>query len=243
MDPETNNPQLVSQPESLPDSEAEINEDRALSLLKNVDLAPADIETLATHTALLKSRKFRLSLASHPRTPRRIALRLIREFYTFDLMQFSLRPTVAADLKRLADEMLIARLPSIPLGERISLAQRCSPTVSAALLLDRESRVWQTALTNPRLTEAGVVRALQRHNATPAFVEAVCRHPKWSLRHEVRLALLRNAHTPLARAMDFARQLAPPQLRDILYASKLPENIKHCLRKHSDAEKRSRTAS
>jgi len=224
-----------------PGAEPELNEDLALSLLKNADLAASEIEQLTTHAALLKSRKVRLVLASHPRTPRRIALRLIREFYTFDLMQFSLRPTVAADLKRLADEMLIARLPSITLGERIALARRCSATVGAALLLDRESRVWQTALANPRLTEAGIIRALQRHNATPTLVEAICHHPNWSVRHEVRMALLRNAHTPLARAIEFARHLPPSQLRDILHNSKLPENIKEYLRKHLDIGKRSGT--
>ena len=64
----------------------------------------------------MKSRKVRLALAAHPRTPRRIALRLIRELYTFDLMQFSLIPAVAADLKRVADELLVARLASITSG-------------------------------------------------------------------------------------------------------------------------------
>ena len=67
----------------------------------------------------MKSRKVRLTLAAHPRAPRRIALRLIRELYNFDLMQFSLMPAVAADLKRLADELLVSRLASIALGERI----------------------------------------------------------------------------------------------------------------------------
>jgi hypothetical protein len=219
--------------DSVSSVDPELNEDRALSLLKNPNLPAVEIEHLTAHPALMKSRKVRLALAAHPRTPRRIALRLIREFYTFDLMQFALRPTAAADLKRLADDLLVARLPSITLGERIALARRCSSNVGTALLLDREPRVWQTALSNPRLTEAGIIKALQRHNATPAFVDGVCHHPKWSVRPEIRVALLRSAHTPLARAIDFARNLAPPHLRDILYNSKLPENIKQCLRKHS----------
>jgi len=239
MDAERENPQVLSE-DSVPLANPELNEDRALSLLKNIDLPAADIEQLAAHPALMKSRKVRFALAAHPRTPRHIALRLIREFYTFDLMQFSQRPTAAADLKRLADEMLISRLSSITLGERIALARRCSANVGTALLLDREPRVWQTALANPSLTEAAILRALQRHNATPALVEGICRHAKWSVRHEIRITLLRNAHTPLARAIEFARKLAPPHLRDILHNSKLPENIKECLRRHSD--QRSKTS-
>ena len=146
-------------------------------------------------------------------------------------MQFALTPAAAADLRRVADELLVARVGSITLGERISLARRCSEMVARVLLLDKETPVWQAALENPRLTERGVVRALQRASATPALVEAVSHHAKWSPRPEIRLALLRNAHTPLARALEFARRLPPALLRDILHTSKLPEPTKAYLRK------------
>jgi hypothetical protein len=208
-----------------------LTEDQALALLKNTDLPATDIERIAKNSGAMKSRKVRRALAAHSRAPRRIALRLIRALYTFDLMQFTLMPAAAADLKRIADELLIARLASITLGERISLARRCSAAVASALLLDKESRVWQAALENPRLTEASIVKALQRTQAAPAFVEAVCHHAKWSLRPEIRLVLLRNAHTPLARAIEFARRIPPVQLRDILHSSRLPEKIKVYLQK------------
>jgi hypothetical protein len=208
-----------------------LTEDFALALLHRRDLSSEDVENLAKNLAVTKSRKVRFAIATHPRAPRHISLKLIREFYTFDLMQYALTPGVAADLKRAADELLVTRLPSITLGERISLPRRGSESVAAALLLDRESRVWQTALENGRLTEAAVVRVLLRSNASTALVKAVCHHPKWSPRQEIRMALLRNAKTPLARALEFARTLPPPQLRDILHSSHLPEKVKVYLRK------------
>jgi len=170
---------------------------------------------------------------SHPRTPRRFALRFLRELYTFDLMQFALTPTAPADLKRIAEELLVNRLASITLGERISLARRASEMVAGALLLDEQKRVWQTALENPRLTEVSVVRALQKPGAVPAFVVTVSHHSKWSVRPEVQIALLRNARTPLAPAVEFARRIPPTLLRDILHSSRLPEEIKKCLRKEA----------
>lgn len=235
-------PQFYSEPRSAPaappnaesaESAADPNltEDIALALLKNGDISPESVEQISRSSGVMKSRKVRLALASHTRTPRRIALRLIRELYTFDLMHFSLIPAAPADLKRTADELLVARLASVSLGERIALARRCSALVAAALLLAKESRVWQTALQSPRLTEASVVKALQRPDAAPAFVETICHHAKWSLRPEVRMALLRNAHTPLARALEFARRIPPPMLRDILHASRLPEKTKMYLQK------------
>ena len=216
-----------------------LTEDRALALLKRGDLSAEHIEQISKNAAVMQSRKVRLALAAHPGAPRRIALRLIRELYTFDLMKFAMLPAVAADLKRTADELLVARVTSITLGERISLARRSSTMVAGALLVDKEKSVWQTALENPRVTETVIVKALQRSNASPAFVEAIARHAKWSVRPEVRMALLRNEHTPLARALEFARRLAPAQLRDILHASRLPEKTKAYLRK--DLESRGRS--
>ncbi len=208
-----------------------LTEDLILAQLKNRDLPAEQIAQISTNSVVTKSRKVRLALAAHPHTPRRLVLRLIRELYTFDLMHFALLPGAAADLKHIADDLLVSRLASVSLGERISLARRCSGSVAAALLLDKESRVWQTALENSRLGEAAIVKALQRPGASPAFVDAVCHHAKWSLRPDVRVALLRDPHTPLSRALEFARRLPPPQLRDILHASRLPEKIKGYLRR------------
>jgi len=244
MNAEPENPFPVSSPadaNSDPPSvspDPALTEDLALALLKNRDLPGEEIEKVSKNSVATKSRKVRFALAAHPHTPRPLALRLIRELYTFDLMQFALLPAAAADLKRVADDLLVSRLASVSIGERISLARRCSGSVAAALLLDKESRVWQTALENSRLTEAAIVKALQRPAATPAFDEAVCHHAKWSLRPEVRVALLRNPHTPLARALEFARRLAPPQLRDILHSSRLPERIKNYLREDLEARKK-----
>jgi hypothetical protein len=213
------------------DATSALTEDLALAELKNQDLTSNVIEQISRNTAAMKSRKVRIAVASHPRAPRRIALRIIRELYTFELMKFALMPAAAADLKRVADELLLSRVTSITLGERISLARRSSTVVAGALLLDKESQVWQPALENVRLTEAAVVKALQRSTATRAFVEAVCHHAKWSVRREVQVALLRNAHTPLAKALELARRIPARQLRDILHTSKLPEGIKSQLRK------------
>ena len=208
-----------------------LNENLVLAQLAHRNLSSDAIEEICRNSAVMKSRKVRLALASHPRAPRRLALRLIRELYTFELMRFALMPTAAADLRRVADELLLSRLTSITLGERISLARRSSEFVAGALLLDKENPVWEAALDNARLTEVAVVKALRRSNATAALVGAVCHHAKWSVRPEVRIALLGNQHTPLAKALEFARQLAPAQLGGILHASRLPETIKTYLRR------------
>jgi len=212
-----------------------------LALLERRDLPAAAVEQLGKNPAALKSRKVCVSLAAHPHAPRHVALRLLRRFYTFDLMAFALQPAVTTDLKRVADELLVARLASITLGERLTLARRSSGSVAAALLLDKEPSVARTALDNGRLTEAAVIKTLMRPAARAALVEAICHHAKWSVRREVRVALLRNRHTPLARALEFARTLPPPLLRDVLHTSRLQGKIKTCLRKDLKSRKSSQS--
>jgi len=239
---ETAHPAAAAVSSRGPDPISSLNEDLALALLERRDLAPETLERFGHDPAVLKSRKVCVALAGHPRTPRHLALRLLRHFYTGDLMHFALRPSVAADLKHFAAEQLVTRLPSVTLGERMMLARRASETVVAALLLDKERRVAHTALDNARLTEAAVIRAVLRPNAGAVFVEVVCHHPRWSLRREIRMALLRSPHTPLARALEFARNLPPLLLRDVLHTSRLPEKIKDYLRENLK-EKRSREVS
>jgi hypothetical protein len=212
-------------------ADAALTEDLALSLLKRADVTADALEQVGKNAAVLKSRKVKLGLVEHPRTPRHISLPLVRQLYTFDLMQVALTPVVPADIKMAADEALCHRMETISSGEKLSLAHRASGRVAGELRLDPEARVVHAALENSRLTESAIVRALTRREASTVFVEALCHHRQWSLRREVRVALLRNEKTPMARAVEFARTLPAGQVRKILQGSRLPGNVKECLLK------------
>jgi hypothetical protein len=227
-----------------------LTEDFALGLLKRADLPPEVIEQLAKNTNALKSRKVKIALASHPHTPRHVSVPLARQFYTFDLMKVALSPTVPADVKVAVDDVLISRLKTVTIGERLTLARRASGRVAAALLLDvetigtkitdaktvaRETRVMQAALENPRLTEALVINSVLRPAASAALVHAVAQHTNWSCRREIRAALLRTEHLSLARALEFGHEIPGPLLHELLTASRLPAQIKDQLLRESQA--------
>src|SRR5271157_6008974 len=227
-------------------ADPDLTEDLALALLKRPDLPPEVLETLAKNANALKSRKVKIALASHPHTPRHVSVPLVRQFYTFDLMKVALSPSVPADVKVAADDVLISRLKTVTIGERLTLARRASGRVAAALLLDvekmdgkivdgkiidaetvaHETRVRQTALENPRLTEALVISSVLRPAASAALVHAVAQHAKWSCRREIRAALLRTEHLSLARALEFSREIPAPLLPELLASSRLPAKIK-----------------
>jgi hypothetical protein len=200
-----------------------LSEELALALLERRDLPGEALEALSKNPSLLQSRRVQVGVAAHPKTPRHVSLPAIRHLHTFEVMQLALSPAVLADIKKAAEETLVARLEKITLGERTTLARRASGRVAAALLLDSEPRVIESAVTNPFLTEVLVIKALLGGKATGTLVEAVCRDPKWSLRREVRIALLRHPLTPAEAAGQFAHSLPSGVLHEMLQEARLPE--------------------
>ena len=207
------------------------NEDQALALLKKPQAPAAALEALAKNNDLMKSRKVRLRLAMHPRTPRHISVPLLRNLFTLELMRVALHTLTPADVKRAAENVITGHIKTISSGERATLARRASGRVAGALLLDAEPRIVAIALDNGRLTESEVVKALMRLDVPSTSVAAICRHPKWLTRHEVQIAALQNSKTPLGAALGFARALHPAQLKELLAGSRVPPTVADYLRK------------
>lgn len=207
-----------------------LNEDLALSMLKRRDLSRDALESLWKNKAVAKSRKVQLAIVMHPAVPRHVSLPVIRHLYAFELMQIALAPTVPADVKRIAEEAIVARFSTISAGERSELAKRSSGRVAAALLLDKEERIMQAALLNPQMTEAWIVKALKAGHGTEILAPAVSRHGKWSQRMDVKIALIGNRHTPFARVAQFAGELPLNAIKEILRSARLTPNVKGCLK-------------
>ncbi len=212
-------------------SDPGLTEDLALAMLERRDLSRFALEDMSRNGAVMKSRLVLNALVCHPRTPRHVSLPIARHLYTFELMKIALSPAVPADIKMAAEEAIVARLETVTLGERLTLARQSSSRVAAALLMDPEGRIVDAALENPRMTEAWIVRTLQKEEAPQVFVEIVCRHQKWSLRQEIRVALLRNGKTPLARTLSFAQALPTAVLRDVLRHARIQAHVKVYLMK------------
>ncbi len=206
-------------------SDPALSEDLALALLKRSDL-PSNIIEQLSKKAIGMTRKIRFALVTNPKTPRHVSVTLVRQLFTFDLMKMALTPVVAADLKIAAKQALMDRLEAVSSGEKLSLARRSSGRVATALLLDPDPKVCRTALDNARLTEAHMTKAVTSPKASAAFIHAVCEHPKWSVRRDVRAALLRTEKLSLSKAVEYAQVLPPALVREILRNSRLPSGIK-----------------
>jgi len=203
------------------------NEDQAVAFLQRKDLTTDMLSSLARNPEAVKSRKVVLALIAHPRTPRHVSIPLLRRTFVFDLMQVTLTPSIAADIKRAAEDQLLVRLETLSTGEKTTLAKRASGRVAAALLQDGDERVVEPALDNAQLTESFVVQALMKPRAPEVLFELASEHRNWSLRPEVQLALLRSEKTPLSRAQEFASSFSNEVLESVL-----PDSRKALLRAH-----------
>src|SRR5437016_11316071 len=106
-----------------PAGDPHASEDVILVFLKRTDLQGLDFEQLTRNSGVVKSRKVKLAIAKHPKAPRHITLPLLRELFTFDLMNVAFAHTAPADIRIAAEEALMNRLESISNGERLTLAR------------------------------------------------------------------------------------------------------------------------
>ena len=226
-----------------------LDETKLTLLLSRKDLPVEVLEEIGVRKALLKSYAVKKALLFHPRTPRLVGLRLLKDLYLMDLVQFALSPAVPAELKRYAEQQVVARLPQLPLGQKITLGRRGPARVAGALLLEGHAEVLPIALDNPYLTEAQVLKALAREKVPTVVVQALAKHRKWSQAYNVRLAIVRNPSAPISTVLMFLPQLTVSDLRELAAPGIVPENLRKYLlaevnrrmltsQKHADREAR-----
>jgi hypothetical protein len=209
-----------------------LEETHVCLLLERKDLRVEILDEVARRKSLLKSYRVKRALAFHPRTPRLVSLRLLRDLYLMDLVQVAILPGVSAELKRNAEDQLLARLPQLPLGQKITLARRGPARVAGALLAEGHVQVVSIVLDNAYMTEAQILRALAREKLPLSVIPAIVQHRKWSVTYNVRLALVRNRAAPLATILSYLPELAVSDLRELAAPGIVPEN----LRKYLEAE-------
>jgi len=193
-----------------------LHESLLCRLLERRD-APAELlRRVAQRAEWIRSYPVKLRLARHPHTPRLIALACVRQLFLFDLARVSLLPSALAEVRRVAEDLVLNRLAQLPVGQKITLAKQGPARVAAALLAEGLPSTLEHVLENAHLNEAQITRVLARSDLSARVVGAIARHPKWSISPHVRIALLRHPLTPLARIMAFLPDIPLADLRDIM---------------------------
>jgi hypothetical protein len=213
-----------------------LDETQLCLLLERKDLPAEILEEVARRKPLLKNYRVKRALAFHPHTSRLAGLRLLRELYLMDLVQLTLLPGTPGELKRNAEDQLIARLPQLPLGQKITLARRGPARVAGALLAEGHKQIVGVVLDNAKLTEGQILRVLSREKLPLDVIPAITGHRKWSCTYNVRLALVRHPGSTLSTVLSYLPELTVSDLRELSAPGIVPES----LRKYLQAEIRRR---
>ena len=173
-----------------------LDENHLLTLLKRRGL-PDDIFTIIYGSKrLMESSKVVFALACHPEIPVHIAQTLLPRFYILDLAKVCAMPGITPDLKLLAERCIIQRLPTQPLGTKLTLARRGSSAVVEALLREGTPQLVEACLDNPYLKEGAVHQFIASYVSTAETISMVARSGRWKGRPNIRLAILKNPRTP-----------------------------------------------
>ncbi len=173
-----------------------LSNEHLLALLKRNDLPEAIPKLVHQHRRNTLSHQLVLALVKNPATPGSLVRNLLPNLRLLELVDLCFIPGATSDQKVAAEQAILQRLPAVPVGNRITLARRATATVVGEILKEGDARTIEACLNSPRLKESAVFQFLNGTEATATTISIVARHGRWQQRPNLRMAILKNRHTP-----------------------------------------------
>jgi len=204
-------------------------EDEAIAVLDNTYVTPAICQQIAQNQRLTGFYSVRLKLVALKHTPQAHAVKFVHYLYWSDLVRLSVDMKVNAPVRRAIDTILVHKVDKLTLGERITVAKRCSHALIKALLFDPDPKVFEALLINQRLREDDLLLIAGSERATPTHLQLLADDRKWSYRYNIRKALVMNPLTPRSAAASMLRSLTPRDLRLIHRNPQTTVYVRRCI--------------
>ena len=202
-------------------------------LLERKNLPGEILEEVARRKPLLKNYRVKKALAFHPRTPRLVTLRLLRDLYLMDLVQLD---TFAGHSDGVETECggsadFAAAAAAAWTENHSGAARACASGWRASRGRARANRYHRSG---QRVSDGShkCCECFRAKNCRPGVVRTISLHRKWSISYNVRLALVRHPLSPLATVLAYLPELTVSDLREL--AS--PGIVSESLRKYLQAE-------
>jgi hypothetical protein len=210
-----------------------LDEHHLLTLLKQRGLTSALFEIIQHYVDEAgNSYQLAKALARHPETPPQIALGLLPRLYLFDLAELSRHPQATPDQRMAAERLIIQRLPTQPLGNKLTLARQGSAAIVEALLKEGLPQVVAVCLDNPRLKEGALHQFLSSGAASAETISQVARHAHWQHRPNLRLAILKHPRTPLIWYTLWLPRLKRGVVKELGHSPRLTTQQRACIKQY-----------
>jgi len=200
-----------------------LTEAMAVYVAKRRDAYPETLTLLTRDVRFRDSYGLKTTVCRNPKTPHKVALGLLKHLRIFDLSDVARDRHLNIMFRQRVEQIISEKIPSLPAGIKISLARKTSPNIVTAMLEDStDTKVINACLDSPVTTEAQIYKVINRTKTAPAVIRSIAEHPKWSLRYNIKFALVRNFYTPMVLSWKFMRALKINDLRDLFADPKLP---------------------
>lgn len=200
---------------------AQLGEDHLLAMLKRRDLSEDLLKAVFQLERTRSSHRLKLALAKNPGTPGPVVLAILPHLYLFELLDLCLLSGATPDQRYAAERQILQRLANTPLGNKLILARRGSPTLVGELLQEGDLRLMEACLASPRLKESSVLQFLGGPKSDAETISLIARHPRWQSRPNLRLAILKNRKTPSVWFTLFLPRLTTGDLHGLIASRRL----------------------
>jgi hypothetical protein len=198
-----------------------LSEVHLAALLKRKELPEGLLKDIGRNSLVMESHQLKVALAQHRNLPAPQLLPLLPHLYLFELHTLCILPGTTPDQQLAAERAIIQRLPTTPLGNKMTLARRATAAVLEALLKEGNPLTVELCLANPRLKEGAIFQFLRSGNASAECISLVARNPRWQSRPNLREAILTNPRTPLVWFTLWLPGLGPGELKKLLSSHRL----------------------
>jgi hypothetical protein len=201
-----------------------------LLLLKQRGLTEEVFGAIHANKHLIESQAVKFALVTHPEIPPHIASALLPQLNVFELLKICLMPGIGPDHRLLAERVIIQRIPTQPLGNKVTLARRGTSAMVESLLREGVPPLVEACLDNPHLKEGSVHQFITGATATAETISMVARSGRWKGRPNIRLAILKNPRTPTIWYTLFLPGLTQSTVRELLAVPRLTSAQKALVR-------------
>ncbi|MHB8708244.1 MAG: hypothetical protein ACYC9I_05165 [Desulfuromonadales bacterium] len=203
-----------------------LGEEHLLALLKRRDLNEDLLKAIYQLDLTGHSHRLQLALVRNPGTPGTLVLTLLPRLHLFELVDLCYLPGVTPDQKFAAERAILQRLPTTELGNRMTVARRATATVVGEILREGNPPLVEICLASPHLREVAILQFLNGPAATAETISMIASHPRWQMRPNLRLAILRNRRTPESWFVQFLPAMRTPDIRNLVASKRLTPNQK-----------------
>lgn len=203
-----------------------LTEEHVLVIANRKNLPPEVLSAIFGDKRWSESYPVRLALAKNPKTPLFTALSIARFLRLFDLVELARDQLIPAIFRRKLEALVREKIPSLALGTKKSMARVAGGEILLALIKDGYPEVVRNCLNNPYLVESHLYKVISLQTTSPGTIRTIAEDRNWSSRYHIKFALIRNAHTPLARTVLFLPGLKLLDLKELYRDPFLPAGVK-----------------